>query len=171
MSVSTQFIKDTTELKGQEFVQRKNGFKIVTDEFEVSVQFSDWTSRTKKLRIFADGEESVDFTEARDMATERESHMKGVDEETDKLYASLNRKVVKNKKQLVLDAIESVDVLRVILDGHKFGWWTSAGCGMCPCSPGFIADVKAPRISSVKTVGATYWNSNDEISEIFITKK
>lgn len=164
--MNIQFVKDTAELKGHNVEVTNRGFKVETEDFEIDFRTVDWTVAPKKLRIFVDGEESVDFEKAYQMSTERDSIMKGVDEETDKLFASLNRKVVKNKKQLVLDAIQEVDALRVVVGGASFGWWKTAGCS-CPCSPGFIADVKNCKIKNVSR-GHEFL---DYIESISIVKK
>jgi hypothetical protein len=150
MTVTMDYVKDTSDLNGHKFVELADSMKISTDTLDIYIKFDNYVYPSKKLRVFSDGEESIDFTKAYEMASERDSHSKGVDEETDKLFSSLNRKVVKNKKALIVEAMESVDVVRVILADHKFGWYKSAGCGMCPCSPGFIADVKSPSITTNK---------------------
>jgi hypothetical protein len=171
MTVTMDFVKDTSDLNGHTIEQSENRMKISTDTLDIYIKFEDYFLSSKKLRVFADGEESIDFTKAYEMASERDSHSKGVDEETDKLFSSLNRKVVKNKKALIVEAMESVDIVRVILADHNFGWYKSAGCGMCPCSPGFIADVKSPVIGYQQVrLNSNYMNKK-RIESISIVKR
>jgi hypothetical protein len=139
-------------------------------------------SQSPKVKVFVWGEEEVDFTAAHESARDNDGWSRGVHIETDKMFDSLNRKVVKNKKALVAQAVAESELLQEILGDAKLGWWKTAGCS-CPCSPGFIAEARP--FVNVTVEGGNYtfneeteestWTPADEIrkyavGEIFITK-
>tara|TARA_R110000782_G_scaffold63220_2_gene129692 strand:+ start:796 stop:1350 length:555 start_codon:yes stop_codon:yes gene_type:complete len=171
MRVTMDSVKDSTELSGHKFEEFADRIKITTNTLQIVLKFHDYVNVSKKLRVFSDGETAVDFAEAYEMASSRSSHMKGVDAETDKLFATLNRKVVKNKKALINEAIESVYVVNQILRRLEIKFDKKAGCGMCPCSPGFIADTKDPVVTTVKSNSTRgEWTSTQRIASISIDR-
>lgn len=107
--------------------------------------------RSTKTRIYVGGEEQVDFSEAYAMQRENEAayreanpthpfYGKGAFPAEDKLFASLNRQVVKNLKAVVEELRMTDERLEDILaSGGKLTFSRTAGCG-CGCSSGFVPE-------------------------------
>lgn len=64
-----------------------------------------------------------------------------------------NRPHTTYKKEVIPAMLEKLkkeqpDVYNIIKD-HKWSWNQSCGCSMCPCSPGFVGDVKSDRVMDI----------------------
>ena len=127
----------------------KNRTILTADGFTVSIDHHSRYSykRPTKARIYVSGEESVDFTEAYAMQRENEAaysaanperpfYGKGDFPEEDKLFAKLNRQVVKNQKAVIEEALQTVEGLDFLAD-NPLTFSKKAGCG-CGCSPAFV---------------------------------
>lgn len=164
--ISRAYVKDIADLNGFEYVAKKGQVTIENDEWKIYLVESDeWKNR--KLRVYVEGYESVDFDEAYAMATEDSGLRRGVNEAMDKKFDQLNRKVVKNQKAVILEAIESVDVVRNLIGSTKFGFWKTAGCS-CGCSSGWIVDAYS-KIRKVQD--RTGYEFNKNLRSIHIIKK
>lgn len=105
-----------------------------------------WETRrsNKKTRIYVSGEEAVDFTEAH--AMQKANLEAGITEhpEEDKLFAQLNRIVVKNMKEHadpVIGAELFDDIFCNSIEDFKMNFSRTAGCA-CGCSSGFVANLQ-----------------------------
>lgn len=102
-----------------------------------------WTREYKrKTRIYVTGHEDVDFEPAYAMAKERYAFLRGTDDETDKMFDSLNRKLIGNMRAFTLDAVQKVHYFKTLVEDNKIHFSRKAGCS-CGCSPGFILDKPA----------------------------
>ena len=129
----------------------KNRTILTADGFTVSIDHHPRFTykRPTKARIYVSGEESVDFTEAYAMQRENEAaysaanperpfYGKGDFPEEDKLFAKLNRQVVKNQKAVFEEACQTVEGLaELFLPENTLTFSRTAGCG-CGCSPAFV---------------------------------
>ncbi|WIC89472.1 hypothetical protein SEA_BAJUNIPER_49 [Microbacterium phage BAjuniper] len=119
--------------------------------------------RPTKARVYVGGEEDVDFSEAYAMQrANAETHGdpfygKGTFPEEDKLFAKLNRQVVKNQKAVIEEAMQTSEAVADLLADRKLTFSRTAGCS-CGCSSGFVPDQ-----------GIRY--EDRWVESIFITKK
>lgn len=115
----------------------------------------------KKTRIYVDGEPDVDFTEAYAMQKANGYAPIGTNPAEDSLFRKLNREVVKNKRAVIEALLGQPTEMLDLLGGMKLSFSKYAGCSMCPCSPGFIAELPIKRIAE----------TNQSITDIWITRK
>lgn len=120
--------------------------------------------RPTKTRVYVGGEDEVDFTEAYAMQrANAETHGdpfygKGTFPEEDKLFAALNRQVVKNQKAVIEELrMTSEELDNIIAPAGKLTFSRTAGCS-CGCSAGFVP-------TNMMIVGGR------QIESLFITKK
>jgi len=108
-------------------------------EFTVTVHTRAWDEKATKTRLYVGGEAEVDFSAAYEADyADGGPKPRGQRPEVDKLYDSLNRQVVKNKKALLAEAKEQAAVAE-LLGERKMTFSRKAGCS-CGCSAGFILD-------------------------------
>ncbi len=116
----------------------RNRIVLEADGIQVIIDHHPRWGKTTKARVYVSGEAEVDFSEAYARRDAQGAWDRGVDEETDKAFARLNRQVVKNKKALIEEALQTVEGLEELLtDGNKLTFSRTAGCG-CGCSPAFV---------------------------------
>lgn len=127
-----------------------NRIEIELDGLKVSAILHPETvwvrNRLTKTRVYVSGEASVDFTDAYAMQrANAETHGspfygKGEFPAEDKLFAALNRQVVKNQKAVIEEVHETDEGLsEAILAGGKLTFSRTAGCA-CGCSPAFVPE-------------------------------
>lgn len=165
-TINEQYVRDIAEANGYtvKVSDKGNWWVIESDDFTVKLSIEGgWWNKPKKLRIFVDGEEKVDFSEAYAMADQENGLRRGINDAMDKAFDKLNRQVVKNQKAVLLEAIESNDIVRNIIGGAKFGFWKTAGCG-CGCSSGWIAETHA----SAATLDMRYASP---VTQMYVWKK
>ncbi|AUG84844.1 hypothetical protein PBI_DISMAS_47 [Microbacterium phage Dismas] len=139
---------------------------IEADGFQVTIVLHPaygW-KRNTKTRVYVGGEEEVDFSEAYAMQrANAEEHgdpfyPRGTFPEEDKLFARLNRQVVKNQKAVVEELRQtSEEADDVLARAGKLTFSRTAGCG-CGCSPAFVPDNMLV-------------HEGRDIESLFITKK
>ncbi|AYN55918.1 hypothetical protein PBI_COLTRANE_47 [Microbacterium phage Coltrane] len=144
-----------------------NRIEFDVDGFTVSALLhtsTPWVRNLTKTRIYVGGEESVDFTEAYALQKANAEaygspfYGKGEFPAEDKLFASLNRQVVKNQKAVVEELrMTSEELDDILAAAGKLTFSRTAGCG-CGCSSGFVPQHMA-------------YIENRAIESLFITKK
>lgn len=143
---------DLTDLRTED-----NNFIVLdTDSHKVKLLVGKSYDRPRRLRVYVGGEEPVDFTEAYDLQKANGYASRGVNPDEDKLFDRLNRRVTKNKRAVLNDARQGF--LADILEDLSFTFSRKAGCSMCECSPGFVADrVLKVRIDGLSVPVADMW--------------
>jgi len=160
--VDAQYIYDMAEAEGFSVSERKGYYTIEDDNFKVYISTGS-TYNSKKVRIYTEGYEDVDFTPAYEMEAAGAGIRRGENEAVDKMFDKLNRQVVKNKKAVIDEAIAKNSVVRALVGNAKYGFWKTAGCS-CGCSAGHIADAY-PRLRRLGFYGVS------AVEDIRIVKK
>ena len=160
--VDAQYIYDMAEAEGFSVSETKGYYTIEDDNFKVYISTGS-TYNSKKVRIYTEGYEDVDFSEAYAMQEDGVGVRRGENEEIDKAFDRLNRQAVKNKKAVIDEAIATNSVVRALLGNAKYGFWKTAGCS-CGCSAGHIADAY-PRLRRIGFYGVS------AVEDIRIVKK
>lgn len=132
--------KDFHALRGGKRAELNVG--DLTIKFVLTNKNASYRYEYPKTRIFVDGEVEVDFSEAAQLSDAAGTRSRGESLEADKAWDRANRQVVKNQRALIEEAITAVPELAAVLDGVKLNHSRYAGCSMCKCSPGFIAQAR-----------------------------
>lgn len=114
-------------------------FRTTEGDLQISITAGDTRRAAVKTRVYIDGEEPVDFTEAERLSRGAGTYQRGECLEADKAWDAGNRQVIKNKKARAAELINELPLIAELLDGVKLSFNRKAGCS-CGCSAGFIAD-------------------------------
>ena len=150
-----------------------------TENYTIHICTAAWDDRSKKCRVYSDGETPVNFTEAWAAdAADGGPKRRGERPEVDKLFDRLNHQVIKNKRESLDDAIFESELLADLVYGRKLVFSRLAGCS-CGCSAGFVMEgdylyVTIPVEEAMKT-----WKGYREltvpvrarVTTIWVTKK
>ncbi|QED11470.1 hypothetical protein SEA_VITAS_47 [Microbacterium phage Vitas] len=142
----------------------------LTAQIEV-VMWANNREDMRKARVYVDGEVDVDFTEAYALQRANGFVAKGENAEEDKLFAKLNREVVKNKKAVFEEALTVFPELAEMFLGKKVTFSRTAGCG-CGCSPAFVPSSQLGATGTYQDFGGERKEARHmKVTNVWITKK
>jgi len=106
-----------------------------TNYTRVTTKLQDY-GKSGHLLVFVDGEPKPENIDGSGITERPEPGPKGVDEANDKAWRKYNRMEVK-----IMRAIVGLGLQMNNMEALNIRFSSKAGCGMCPCSPGFIVEV------------------------------
>lgn len=147
---------------------------LTNGDITVQVEVVMWAYNredSRKARVYVSGEEDVDFTEAYAMQRANGYANKGTNPEEDKLFAKLNRQVVKNQKAVIEEARVAIPELAEMLEGKSLTFSRTAGCG-CGCSSGFVPSSQIGASGTYMDFGGVRKEARHmKVTNIWISKK